>query len=324
MAGQILLYYSNLLNKFFLLFVFFIISILFFYFYYFLTIKNINESDYIIRISKGDRIEEISDLILKDYNFLNKKFYLSYLIIWDKFFGKVNYGEFSIIINSNLNEITKIISKPSNVYYEFTVIDGWQSYQLNELIQRIFNNEYQIQYTEILADTYNYQSHNTYEDIYDFMKKFKKNYFYKHLNNKLFNEFNENEIMIISSLVEKEGMNDNDKRLISSVIFNRLRKKMKLQIDASTIFSITKGEYKFNRKLSLNDLNIKDQYNTYYIQGLPPTPICYVSRKTIEIVLENYNSEYLFYFYNDKLKKHIFSKSFFEHRKKLNKYRLNQ
>ena len=50
----------------------------------------------------------------------------------------------------------------------------------------------------------------------------------------------------------------NDKKLISSVIFNRLKNKMKLQIDASTIFSITKGKYKFDRKLSLNDLKIKD------------------------------------------------------------------
>ena len=98
---------------------------------------------------------------------------------------------------------------------------------------------------------------------------------------------------------------------------------MKLQIDASTIFSITQGKYKFERKLSLNDLNIVDQYNTYYIYGLPPTPICFVSRKTIEIVLENYNSDYLFYFYNDKLKKHIFSRTFSQHKEKLNKYRQN-
>ena len=43
----------------------------------------------------------------------------------------------------------------------------------------------------------------------------------------------------------------------------------------------------------LNDLKIKDEYNTYYIEGLPPNPICFVSMKMIEIVLENYNSNYL-------------------------------
>ena len=221
-------------------------------------------------------------------------------------------------------EITEIISKPSNVYYELTVIEGWQNYQMNELINKKFNNINQIKYTEILADTYNYQSHNTYNEVYEFMKKSKKNFFDKHLKNKLFKEFSINEIMIISSLVEKEGKNNEDKKLIASVIFNRLKNKIKLQIDASTIFAITKGEYKFDRELSFNDLSIKDQYNTYHIQGLPPLPICFVGRKTIEIVLENYNSDYLFYFYNDILKQHIFSKSFIEHKKKLDIYRSNQ
>ena len=323
MVELILLYCSNLLNKIFLSIIFFLVSFIFFYFLYFLTIKNINESDIIINISKGDRIGKISHLILDDYNFLNQKAYLIYLIVWNKYIGKINYGEFAIMKNSNLNKITNIISKPSNVYYELTVIDGWQSYQMNELIKKKFNIINQIQYNEILADTYNYQSHNTFSDVYSLMKKSKKIFFNKHLNNKLFKEFSINEIMIISSLVEKEGMNDEDKRLISSVIFNRLKNKMKLQIDASTIFAITKGDYKFNRKLSLNDLKIKDEYNTYYIEGLPPNPICFVSMKMIEIVLENYNSNYLFYFYNDKINKHIFSQSFLEHKKKLNIYRFN-
>ena len=41
--------------------------------------------------------------------------------------------------------------------------------------------------------------------------------------------------------------------------------------------------YKFDRKLTYNDLKINDPYNTYIIKGLPPTPICFVGRKTIEI-----------------------------------------
>ena len=99
---------------------------------------------------------------------------------------------------------------------------------------------------------------------------------------------------------------------------------MKLQIDASTIFSITKGKFKLNRELLIKDLKIKDMHNTYYIKGLPPSPICFVSKKTIEIVLEDYKSEYLFYFYNKDLKKHIYSKTFDQHKIKLNKYRTNK
>ena len=98
---------------------------------------------------------------------------------------------------------------------------------------------------------------------------------------------------------------------------------MNLQIDATTIFSITKRKYKFNRKLTLDDLKTEDHYNTYFYNDLPPNPICFVSGKTIEIVLENYRSDYLFYFYNNLLDKHIYSKTFKEHNNKLQNYRKN-
>ena len=153
------------------------------------------------------------------------------------------------------------------------------------------------------------------------MHKNKNQLFKNYDGNILLNEYSINEIMTISSLVEREGKNNNDKRLISSVIFNRLNKKMKLQIDASTIFSITRGKFKFARKLEHNDLRINDIYNTYFIYGLPPNPICYVGRKTIEIVMENYKSEFLFYFYNHELKRHIYSKTYNEHKRKLKQYR---
>ena len=65
----------------------------------------------------------------------------------------------------------------------------------------------------------------------------------KYKNNKFLNKFTENEIMIIGSLIEKEGLDEEDKKKISSVIFNRLNKNMKLQIDATVLYAITNGKY---------------------------------------------------------------------------------
>ena len=96
---------------------------------------------------------------------------------------------------------------------------------------------------------------------------------------------------------------------------------MKLQIDATVIFSLTKGLKKFNRNLTYEDLKIKDPYNTYYIYGLPPYPISYVGNKTIELIFENYKSDYIFYFYDKNKKTHIYSKNYKDHLKKLNEYR---
>ena len=53
--------------------------------------------------------------------------------------------------------------------------------------------------------------------------------------------------MIIGSLIEKEGFDYEDKKIISSVIFNRLDKKKKLEIDATVIYAITKGTICFSK-----------------------------------------------------------------------------
>ena len=68
-------------------------------------------------------------------------------------------------------------------------------------------------------------------------------------------------------------------------------------------------------------MKIDHKYNTYKYKGLPPSPISYVGTKTIEIVLENHKTENLFYFFDKSIKKHIFSKNYEDHKKKLNEYR---
>ena len=127
--------------------------------------------------------------------------------------------------------------------------------------------------------------------------------------------------MVIGSLLEKEGLDFEDKKKIYSVIMNRLNLKMKLQIDATVIFSLTAGERDLDRNLTYADLKIENPYNTYKNYGLPPGPISYVGYKTIELIFEDYKTDYLFYFYNSFENKHIFSLNYKDHLKRLNEYR---
>ena len=153
------------------------------------------------------------------------------------------------------------------------------------------------------------------------MLDFKDNYFINYSNNPFFSKFNIKELFIIGSLIEKEGLDYIDKKKIYSVIINRLEKKMRLQIDATVLYSITEGKYNLGRKLTFDDLKIDHPYNTYKINGLPPKPISYVGLKTIELILEGYNTDYLYYFFNSIKNEHEFSKNFEEHKSKLNEYR---
>ncbi len=273
-------------------------------------------------INKGEKIE---DILNKNVNNFSKieigliKYYAKIInLINDNY---IHYGEFNIKKKSSFIDLLSIISKPSNVFNKITIVEGWSKEKLNLELSKYFDDYYPIPYNNIIAETYFIQKNISFNSFILDLKKFKINYFKKYKNNKLFNNFNVNEIMIIGSLLEKEGLDYDDKRIISSVIINRLSKKMKLQIDATVLFAITNGNFNLQRKLLLSDLKIDHPFNTYVYKGLPPEPISYVGKKTIDILFENYSTDFLFYFFNNSLNRHIFSKTFKEHKRKLNEYR---
>ena len=305
---QILRYYLVLFSLFFL------------FFLYFANISVIDDNK-IIKIDKGMPVNQVSNKIFSDKEVFKKKLFNSLLILSDKYFYPVNYGQFEISKDASYFEIIKTISSKSNVDYKVTIVEGWQVYQLNNYLKDFYKINTNINYNEALAETYIINSSNSLGDLKAFTLKMKNNFFKKYENNSKIKKFGVENILIISSLVEKEAKNDLDKGLIASVIFNRLSKQMKLQIDASVIYAITGGLNNLDRKLTYADLKIKHPFNTYYIKKLPPGMICYVSPRTIELVLESVKSDFLFYFYNIIDAKHIFSKTYNEHKNKLSEYR---
>ena len=236
-------------------------------------------------------------------------------------FKFIHFGEFKLGKNNSSFQLLNIISKPSNILNKITIIEGWSKKDLNKELSKYFDNFQDIPYDEILADTYFFERNIEFQSFIDAIKKIKKEYFENYKNNQILKTYNHKDIMIIGSLLEKEGLDYNDKKKISSVIFNRLEDNMHLQIDATVLFAITNGKYDLNRKLLISDLSTKHPYNTYINKGLPPKPISYVGKKTIDIIFENYKSEFMFYFFDNSLNRHIFSKTFVEHKKLLNEYR---
>ncbi len=299
-----------------------IIFLVFFLYIVNIFSKNLSLNTNQISISKGERVEQIFRSNINNLSFLDIKIVKIYLII-NKFINKkfIHYGEFKINNEASLLDLINIITKPSNLYDKITIVEGWTKKQLNAELSKYFQSFKSVPYNEIIADTYFIQKNTDFNTFINKLTKIKTNYFIEYRNNKIFNNFNENEIMIIGSLLEKEGLDIIDKKNISSVIFNRLDKKMKLQIDATVLFAITNGDYDLERKLLLTDLKIDHPYNTYINWGLPPKPISYVGRKTLDIIFEKKETEFLFYFFNKSLNKHIFSKTYKEHTDKLNEYR---
>ncbi|MFZ3102792.1 MAG: endolytic transglycosylase MltG [Desulfitobacteriaceae bacterium] len=121
--------------------------------------------------------------------------------------------------------------------------------------------------------------------------------------------------VIMASLVEKEALKEVDRPLIASVFFNRLKKSMPLQIDATIQFIL--GTPKL--KLLNSDLQRPSPYNTYLHKGLPPGPIANPGHASLQAVLKPAQSEYLYYLArNDGY--HIFATTFDEHLLNQKKY----
>jgi UPF0755 protein len=111
------------------------------------------------------------------------------------------------------------------------------------------------------------------------------------------------EVVVTASMVEREAGVDEDRPLIARVIYNRIKKGMPLQIDATIQYAL--GATK--QRLSNADLKVDSPYNTYQNKGLPPGPIASPGRKSLAASLNPPPSTYLYYVLIDKSGKHAFA-----------------
>jgi UPF0755 protein len=127
------------------------------------------------------------------------------------------------------------------------------------------------------------------------------------------------EIITLASLIEKETGLDSERKLISSVFHNRLRKNMRLQTDPTVIYAIEK----FDGNIRKRDLKIDSPYNTYRYKGLPPGPISSPGIKSIEAAIFPIKSNHL-YFVSRQDGSHHFSSTLVEHNQAVKKYQLRK
>jgi UPF0755 protein len=130
------------------------------------------------------------------------------------------------------------------------------------------------------------------------------------------------ELIVMASIVEKEGKTSNDRPVIAGILFNRLENDMPLQVDATLQYirgydSVEKTWWR--KAIGDEDKKINSPYNTYIHIGLPPEPIANPGIEAIQAVIYPKKTEYLYYIHDSKGLPH-YAKTLSEHEKNVATY----
>ena len=194
-------------------------------------------------------------------------------------------------------EIMALLDIPAvaKAVYEWNNMDGW-----------------------LYPDTYNYTPNST--DL-ELLKR-STTRLQKALD-KAWNERDENlpladpyQMLILASIVEKETGIASERPQVASVFINRLKANMKLQTDPTVIYGM--GE-SYTGNIRKKDLETITPYNTYMIEGLPPTPIAMVSESALQAVAHPAKTDF-YYFVADGSGGHKFTRNLNEHNKAVQEY----
>lgn len=128
------------------------------------------------------------------------------------------------------------------------------------------------------------------------------------------------ELVILASIVEKETGKAEERPRVAGVFVNRLTRRMRLQSDPTIVYGIVAGRGALGRPISTADIQRLTPYNTYQIDGLPPTPIANPGRAAMEAVANPARHRELF-FVADGTGGHVFAETLEQHNRNVANWR---
>ncbi|MEA2018937.1 MAG: endolytic transglycosylase MltG [Campylobacterota bacterium] len=230
--------------------------------------------------------------------------------------------EFLYRLTTSKAALKKVTLIPGETYY----------FYLQELAKtldistyKLFNTYAKYAYKKdgnIIADTYHLPMGMNEEQLIKHLLRITEKK-YKLLSEKIFGFYNKKNwyrYVTIASIIQKESASKQEMPLVSSVIHNRLKKGMKLQMDGTLNYS-KYSHTKITPKMIKTD---KSQYNTYKNKGLPNDPVCAIEFEAMRAAVFPTTTNYLYFMKSKDGSKHNFSSTYKAHRqniKEIKKYK---
>lgn len=297
------------------------------------------EEDYILEIKKGYTLSKLAYQLERENILPSARFFLLYARITEK--TKLEIGEYLLVKGSSQEQLLNLLQSDNVLSYTVTLVEGktfndfLTALHAEEKIQKTLDitqeNQALLQALAVdkkhpegwfFPDTYQYVSGMTDKEIlqqaYEKMERVLKEEWDNKSENLPYKT--PYDALIMASIIEKETGVAYERAEIAGVFVRRLQKGMRLQTDPTIIYGLGDA-YKGN--IRRKHLVQYTPYNTYMIDGLPPTPIAMPGREAIHAALNPKLGEAL-YFVAKGDGSHYFSATLAEHNKAVVEYQIKK
>jgi UPF0755 protein len=238
----------------------------------------------------------------------------------------IKAGEYEMPAHVSMWALLDLLQSGKQVQRRLTVVEGMTTAEVLDLVRKTeaLAGEITLDVKEgdLLPETYFYSRDDTRDGLLLRMKE---------AMDKTLDEAwrkraaglplaNRREALTLASIVEKETALPAERAKVAAVYINRLRRKMKLESDPTTIYGLTQGKVAFSRELTRADLQSNTPYNTYVVTGLPPGPICNPGRAANRAATTPARDRAI-YFVADGQGGHTFATTLAEHNRNVERWR---
>lgn len=239
--------------------------------------------------------------------------------------GALHSAELAFPAHASLRQVLAVLRTARPVEHRLTIPEGLTSAQIAELVAKTdgLTGETPVPPEgAVLPETYSFEYGTTRAALIERAERAMKRTLDKLWAGRSANLpiATPEQAVILASIVERETAKPDERPHVAAVFLNRLHSGMKLQSDPTVIYGVSGGMGELDRKLTRADLDHDDPYNTYRIDGLPPSPICSPGLASLKAVLNPASSDDL-YFVADGTGGHTFSRTLDDHNRAVKTWR---
>lgn len=301
------------------------------------TPMNVPQEGVRIEVEQGSHLTRIARQ-LAEQDIITHPQYLRWYARFTRQADRIHIGEYELMPGMTPRDFLHQLVEGKVIQYSITIVEGWTFVQLLEAVHAHNSLVHQLEG----LDTQTIMARLGYPDVHPEGQFMPDTYFfprglsdvaflqraYRAMQDFLEREWPQRDVglpiktpyeaLILASIVEKETGLTSERRTIAGVFTRRLLKGMRLQTDPTVIYGM--GE-SYQGNIRRRDLQTATPYNTYLIQGLPPTPIAMPGRDSIRATLHPEEGDAL-YFVSMGDGSHYFSSTLEEHNEAVIKYQL--